>query len=120
MKKYYDMYCDSSSGAGASIEDINLDSITNPSIGGLYQNVLNNYMCGLICWAIEDYTPYIQKNNLLKHFNKQRPSIFSKFWWHKSYNTKSCIWWKSHLGGDEQRKLFLAYLAKKYKNKYFK
>lgn len=123
MRKFYDEeYGEFSSGGyDLSQEVVIPDDITiNPSIGELYQNVLNLYVHGGICSAIDGYTPLSKRGLLKKHFKAQRPSIFSKFWWHKSYNVFGSFWWWSAKGGNEQRKLFLAHLAKKYKNKYFK
>jgi len=118
MKKFYDV--DAGFGGHTYSPEADLKNITNPSIGELYQNVLNKYVYGSICDNIECHTPSNKVDALLKHFQKQRPTIFSKFWWHRSYNAFNEYWWFAWKGGNIQRKLFLAHLAKKYKNKYFK
>lgn len=116
MRKFYD----TDYGGGYSSIEIPENIVVNPSIGELYQNVLNHFGGGGgICRNIDIYTPISQIDNLYEHFKKQKPNIFSKFYWNKTYTGRT-FWWTFDKDGKEQRKLFLAYLAKKYKNKYFK
>ena len=54
---------------------------------------------------------------LEKHFIKNRPTIFSKFWWNFYYNRPplATYWWETNQKGDEQRIKFIKYLISKSK-----
>lgn len=100
------------------------------TIGQLYQIVLDHFddkeswdhvgICSKIgyCGQRSFITPN-EFRRLRPHFFKQRPTIFSKFWWSWSYKvfteTRQQFWWRNNKAGEQQRKLFLAYLAKKYR-----
>lgn len=44
---------------------------------------------------------------------KQRPNIFSKFWWNKYYQPFDLFWWTLDEGGNNQRIRYLEFLIEK-------
>ncbi len=80
-------------------EKYNLSYGICSSIGGLYLNPLSP----------EEY--YI----LLGHFQKQKPNIFSKFYWHPSFHQfyGEGFWWKLSEKGAKQRNKFIQSLIDK-------
>jgi len=99
------------------------------TIGQLYQIVLEHFddppnwavigICDSIAHcANHRFITNAEYHKLRPHFFKQRPTIFSKWWWNWNYkaftNTREQFWWRDNSRGAIQRKLFLAYLAKKY------
>ena len=91
------------------------------SLKELYQIVLDSDydkkygICNIISFCAMDNIITEEEMYLVKsHFNKQKPTILSKFWWHPPYNRLYNVWWWSHTKiGANQRKLFLQYLINK-------
>lgn len=90
----------------------------------IYQIVLNNFdtknaedafifgICNIIRYLYNRRLISIREYNMvMAHFKAHKPTIFSKFWWHRSYRRrKSAFWWNSSKAGDGQRKKFLQHL----------
>lgn len=120
FKKFYDIDYGPFYGSPVdftTLEPKELENLLVPSIGELYGQVFKGYSHGPICFQIHYLVPRKYQDKLVAHFRRQKPTIFSKFWWHTDYRLFSAFWW--HPGTVEQRKLFLAHLSEKYKDKYF-
>jgi len=83
------------------------------SLKELYILLLVNFkgtFGGICCriWSLyyKSLITKIERDKLFKHFQKSKPSIFSKFYWNKSY-TGNIYWWKLNGEGNSQRIKFI-------------
>lgn len=88
----------------------------------LYQLVLDNFdlydkwgICIKICRLYKhNIISNYELDLLLENLDKNKPKWYnSKFWWNKHFSL-GAYWWKLTEEGNEQRKLFLQHLIKKY------
>lgn len=83
----------------------------------LYEILLNYSVNNGICHNIDDIyaisrISYKEYELLKRDFNKRKPFIFSKFFWHKSFQKFShgySYWWNGK-ESNEQRKLFIQHI----------
>lgn len=91
----------------------------------LYQLVLDNFdksdiLAQGICIKITELCSNSMISDseyyfLIKNLDKNKPKWYnSKFWWNLNYIESPGWWWKLTEEGNEQRKLFLQHLIKKY------
>lgn len=55
---------------------------------------------------------FMEHAMLSNHFYKQKPHMFSLFWWNPSYKGRG-FWWKGTVEGNKQRVKFIESIIKK-------
>ena len=83
-----------------------LNDFNNKSIYGICEVISNLFYEGIISSK--------ERHTLCINFYKNKPKWYnSEFWWGKHF-TGRIFWWTLCHKGNEQRKLFLQHLIKKY------